>query len=240
MNRHGSESFFVLGEGLLGEGAGPGEATLAPAVEAETPLPLFADGSERDQPSALGRDARAARVGDGERGRRGFEHPRRVHVPRSVRRSRPDVRQDRGDARGEYLGCRPPPGALTESRPRLALRRRPRRPGLREVLRRRRDPPADGKAIDPNGGFMEGFDLPRGAGTTTTKKRHAIIPDPRNDENLAVAQTHLAMIRFHNRVVDTLRLGPGGEEVPEGAGAGDTPLPVDAADRPPAADRRAL
>ena len=36
------------------------------------------------------------------------------------------------------------------------------------------------------------------------KKRKAIIPDPRNDENLAVAQTHLAMIRFHNRVVDTL------------------------------------
>ena len=30
-------------------------------------------------------------------------------------------------------------------------------------------------------------------------------PDPRNDENLTVAQTHLAMIRFHNRVVDTPR-----------------------------------
>jgi hypothetical protein len=49
-----------------------------------------------------------------------------------------------------------------------------------------------------------GFDLPRGAGTTTVQKRTAIIPDPRNDENLAVAQTHCAMIRFHNRVVDTL------------------------------------
>jgi hypothetical protein len=32
----------------------------------------------------------------------------------------------------------------------------------------------------------------------------AIIPDPRNDENLAVAQTHCAFVRFHNRVVDTL------------------------------------
>jgi hypothetical protein len=32
----------------------------------------------------------------------------------------------------------------------------------------------------------------------------ANIPDPRNDENLAVAQTHTAMIRFHNRVVDSL------------------------------------
>jgi hypothetical protein len=31
-----------------------------------------------------------------------------------------------------------------------------------------------------------------------------VIPDPRNDENLAVAQTHLAFIPFHNRVVDTL------------------------------------
>ena len=36
------------------------------------------------------------------------------------------------------------------------------------------------------------------------KKRKALIPDPRNDENLIVAQTHLAMIRFHNRVVDKL------------------------------------
>jgi hypothetical protein len=50
----------------------------------------------------------------------------------------------------------------------------------------------------------EGFDLPRGAGTTAKAKRRAIIPDPRNDENLAVAQLHLAFIRFHNRVVDTL------------------------------------
>src|SRR5918999_1780696 len=50
----------------------------------------------------------------------------------------------------------------------------------------------------------DGFDLPRGAGTTAAARRRAIIPDPRNDENLAVAQTHLAFIRFHNRVVDTL------------------------------------
>ena len=50
----------------------------------------------------------------------------------------------------------------------------------------------------------DGFDLPRGAGTTRAQKRKAIIPDPRNDENLAVAQTHLALIRFHNRVVNSL------------------------------------
>jgi hypothetical protein len=50
----------------------------------------------------------------------------------------------------------------------------------------------------------EGFDLPRGAGSTQAEKRKAIIPDPRNDENLAVAQTHLAFIRFHNRLADSL------------------------------------
>jgi hypothetical protein len=49
-----------------------------------------------------------------------------------------------------------------------------------------------------------GFDLPRGAGATDTKRRKAVIPDPRNDDNLAVAQTHAAMIRFHNRVATTL------------------------------------
>ena len=48
------------------------------------------------------------------------------------------------------------------------------------------------------------FDLPRGTTGSNKKKRVANIPDPRNDENLAVAQTHTAMIRFHNRVVDSL------------------------------------
>jgi Animal haem peroxidase len=51
----------------------------------------------------------------------------------------------------------------------------------------------------------QGFDLPRvGVGGTAKARRTALIPDPRNDENLAVAQTHLAFIRFHNRVVDSL------------------------------------
>ena len=50
-----------------------------------------------------------------------------------------------------------------------------------------------------------GHDLPRvGTGPNKAAKRKALIPDPRNDENLVVAQTHLAMIRFHNRVVDKL------------------------------------
>ncbi len=55
---------------------------------------------------------------------------------------------------------------------------------------------------------LEGFDLPRVGGTagTAADRRQPLIPDLRNDENLAVAQTHLAFIRFHNRVVEELSL----------------------------------
>jgi hypothetical protein len=52
----------------------------------------------------------------------------------------------------------------------------------------------------------EGFDLPR-----RSSAKRATIPDHRNDENLAVAQTHLAFIRFHNRVVDELGSAPAGQ-----------------------------
>ncbi|WNV88207.1 heme peroxidase family protein [Umezawaea sp. Da 62-37] len=55
---------------------------------------------------------------------------------------------------------------------------------------------------------LDGFDLPRrgGSGGTAGDRRLPLIPDPRNDENLVVAQTHLAFIRFHNRVVEELAL----------------------------------
>ncbi len=54
---------------------------------------------------------------------------------------------------------------------------------------------------------LEGFDLPRvGTGETGAARRAPLIPDARNDENLAVAQTHAAFIRFHNKVVDELAM----------------------------------
>ena len=57
--------------------------------------------------------------------------------------------------------------------------------------------PAENVAAQP------GHDLPRkGTGPGAAARRRALIPDPRNDENLIVAQTHLAMINFHNRVAD--------------------------------------
>jgi len=53
---------------------------------------------------------------------------------------------------------------------------------------------------------LDDFDLPRRGAIAVepTEVRMAQIPDPRNDENLAVGQTHLAFIRFHNRVCDRL------------------------------------
>jgi hypothetical protein len=48
-----------------------------------------------------------------------------------------------------------------------------------------------------SGGLFE--DLPRTADGT------AIIADPRNDENLMIAGLHVAMLKFHNRIVDMLR-----------------------------------
>jgi hypothetical protein len=46
-----------------------------------------------------------------------------------------------------------------------------------------------------------GHDLARTAAGT------ALIPDPRNDENMLLSQTHLAFIKFHNAVVDGLAAG---------------------------------
>jgi hypothetical protein len=43
------------------------------------------------------------------------------------------------------------------------------------------------------------FDLPRAT------QGLAVIGDPRNDENLVVAQTHLALLRFHNKLLDQVR-----------------------------------
>ena len=85
--------------------------------------------------------------------------------------------------------------------------------------------PGDGRYYEPDGAHLrigkttavqgdpatnqdiDGYDLPRiGQGATKNARRLADIPDRRNDENLVVAQTHAAFIRFHNRVVDELAI----------------------------------
>lgn len=57
------------------------------------------------------------------------------------------------------------------------------------------------------GGDTLGRDLPRAIKTSPAEgdqggKAKAIIGDPRNDENLVVAQVHCAFLAFHNKVVD--------------------------------------
>mgnify|MGYP001291719961 CR=1 FL=1 len=48
---------------------------------------------------------------------------------------------------------------------------------------------------------------PDGVDLARTADGVALIGDPRNDENMLLAQLHLALIKFHNRVVDKLRAG---------------------------------
>ncbi len=50
--------------------------------------------------------------------------------------------------------------------------------------------------------------LPRRPIDDPEAPRQALIGDGRNDENLAVAQTHLAFIKFHNKVADAVPIGP--------------------------------
>ncbi|HEY0604094.1 MAG TPA: LysM peptidoglycan-binding domain-containing protein [Herpetosiphonaceae bacterium] len=64
---------------------------------------------------------------------------------------------------------------------------------------------ASGEPTLPEGRVLPN-DLPRG--DNPARPQDATIGDPRNDENLAVAQTHLAFLKFHNAVVD--RLAPTG------------------------------
>lgn len=57
------------------------------------------------------------------------------------------------------------------------------------------------------------YELPNG----DIRVQRAIIGDARNDENLAIAQLHLAFLRFHNRLVDENGLGDTSDEAFEAA-----------------------
>jgi hypothetical protein len=67
---------------------------------------------------------------------------------------------------------------------------------------------------------------PDGVDLARTAQGLALIGDPRNDENLILNQFHLAMIKFHNRVVDMLAAG----QVTDAFGE---PLPPRPPDEPP-------
>jgi hypothetical protein len=68
---------------------------------------------------------------------------------------------------------------------------------------RNRDLPRIGTLLAE--GVLKENDFPSDLRQSPTFKQRAFIGDPRNDENLVIAQFHLALLRFHNAVVDWLR-----------------------------------
>jgi Animal haem peroxidase len=204
VEHHGSESYFVVGEGLLSDSA-DGATAIAAAADGAPPFRF-----SRMGPKGVNRqlpDAGRKRIGIAMTGGGGGAS----RIPAGFTYLGQFIDHDLTfDKTTVMLGANRSPAQLLQARsPSL---------DLDSLCGAGPGDPESAKFYAPDGlhlkmgetvpadGFpkMEGFDLPRGAGNTAAKKRKAIIPDPRNDENLAVAQTHLAFIRFHNRVVDTL------------------------------------
>ena len=209
---HGSESYYVLGEGLLGESLGGREPTLARTAEAATPPFRFSRMGPRGGGKQIPKGTRKALAdamavaGGGSVGvPAGF-----TYLGQFIDH---DLTFDKTDV---MLGEHVAPAALLQARsPSLDLDSLygagPGDPGSEQFYEADGLHLKMGKTASGDGlASKDGFDLPRGAGSTVAAKRKAIIPDPRNDENLAVAQNHLAMIRFHNRVVDKLGSVPAG------------------------------
>jgi Animal haem peroxidase len=206
VEHHGSESYFVLGEGLLAESVGGRDRALAAADEAAAPPFRFSrmgpGGGGKQLPDGnLRKVAEAMARGGGGQSRipAGFTYLGQF-VDHDLTFDKTKVMLGDRVSAVELLQARSPSLDLDS-----LYGAGPADPGSARFYE------ADGVHLKmgrtaAEGGLpaKDGFDLPRGAGTTAKAKRRAIIPDPRNDENLAVAQTHLALIRFHNRVVDTL------------------------------------
>jgi hypothetical protein len=208
MHTHGSESFFILGEGLLGETVGGREPTVALSADVAAVTPPFR--FSRLGPQGTGKQLTEANrqkigalmaAGTGGQGQ----------IPAGYTYLGQFTDHDLTfDKTAVMLGDNVSPAQLVQARsPALDLDSLygagPADPGSAQFYESDGIHLKAGKS-KADSGFpaTDGADLPRGAGTTDAQKRKAIIPDPRNDENLAVAQTHCAMIRFHNRVVDTL------------------------------------
>ena len=202
MERHGSESYFILGEGLLAESEGGRTRPLAAAVEAAAPPFRFTrigPKGARLSDSALERVAAAMTSGD---------RRRESQIPAGYTYLGQFVDHDLTfDKTAVTLGERVTPAQLIQARsPSL---------DLDSLYGAGPQDPVSAKFYEDDTHLKmgktvrfgpdearEGFDLPRRTSGAAEERRHAVIPEPRNDENLAVAQTHLGFIRFHNRVVD--------------------------------------
>src|SRR5215210_6682188 len=206
MEHHGSESYFVVGEGLLAESGDGRSAARATASAAAAPPFRFSRMGPKGTGRQLGEPNRR-KLGALMASGGGGTSP----VPAGFTYLGQFIDHDLTfDKTNVMLGTNVNATQLLQARsPSLDLDSLygagPQDPGSAKFYE------ADGMhlQVGRNGAAdgipaADGFDLPRGAGSSASAKRKAIIPDPRNDENLAVAQTHCAMIRFHNRVLDNL------------------------------------
>jgi hypothetical protein len=203
---HGSESFFILGEGLVSTARGGRENTTAQPASAAAaaaqapPFRFTRSGPKggRIPPAARRKVAKAMTDGGGTDSTIPSGY---TYLGQFIDH---DMTFDRTEVMlGEDVS---PPEMLQGRSPSLDLDSLygagPNDPGSEKFYE------ADGRRLKMGktqglGGpplqARDGFDLPR-----SPDRKHATIPDPRNDENLAVAQHHLAFIRFHNRVVAEL------------------------------------
>ena len=190
--------------------------------------PLRAQG----HPARPGRDHQAGR-GDGGRRRRFRRRAGRLHLPRPVHRPRPHDGPHRGRARRRRHTGTAGAGPVAAARPRLALRRRAGRPGLREVLRGRRGAPQDRRHPARRRGRQEEGPRPapgrreaHGAHPRPAQRREPDRgPDPRRHDPAAQHRRRLA-------AVDAV-----GQALRAGSQEGDAALPVDDPARLPAAHR---
>ena len=197
---HASESFFVLGEGLLTESGGGRRAAAADeqprarASDQEPPFRFRRVGPKGQQlPVATLRKLadEMTRAGGGNTG-----------IPAGYTYLGQFIDHDLTMDKTEVMfGSSIAAGDMVQGRsPRLDLDSLygggPQDAGSEKFyaddgLRLKMGKTDDGKP----------FDLPRDG-------KKILIPDHRNDENLAVGQTHLAFIRFHNRVIKELASVP--------------------------------
>ncbi len=207
MERHSSESYFVLGEGLLTESAG-GRALAEDVAPAAPPFRFTRMGPRgvgKQLPEGIRKKlANAMTAGGG--GAQG--------IPAGFTYLGQFIDHDLTfDKTVVMLGENRSPAQLLQGRsPSLDLDSLygagPGDPASAKFYKADGVHLKSGNTVAAGDPAMNGFDLPRGEGSKPKDKKKAVIPDFRNDENLVVAQTHLAFIRFHNRIVDSLPASP--------------------------------
>ena len=195
---HGSETFFIEGEGIVGEEVGGRPNARAAAAAGVPPFRFSRCGPKGTSigPAVVAKLAEAMAKGGGGNG----------DVPAGYTYLGQFIDHDLTMDKTEVeLGDDVPPAQLVQGRsPRLDLDSLyGAGPGDPKSAKFYEDDGVhlkigDTRRIGPDA-KKRGHDLPRVDGART-----ALIPDPRNDENLIVAQTHVAFIRFHNAVVDSL------------------------------------